>query len=44
VLNRGRADLTRPSIAALRQGLRALGYVEGQSIGIVLGRADEIIQ
>jgi len=44
VLNPGRADPTFPSIAALRQGLRALGYVEGQSIRIVLGRADEIIQ
>lgn len=34
VLHAGSRDLTFPSVAALRQGLRALGYTEGRNIAL----------
>jgi len=34
VLHLGSRDLTFPSVAALRQGLRALGYTEGRNIAL----------
>jgi hypothetical protein len=37
ILITGTASTSEPNIEAFRQGLRALGYVEGQHIVLVLG-------
>jgi putative tryptophan/tyrosine transport system substrate-binding protein len=40
LLHPGLPDPTFPSVAALRQGLRALGYIEGQSISLEIRWAE----
>jgi hypothetical protein len=43
ILHPGAPDPTFPSVAALREGLNALGYVEGQNIRLK-ERSDALIQ
>jgi ABC-type uncharacterized transport system substrate-binding protein len=40
ILHSGPLDLTAPSVAALRQGLHTLGYIEGQNISLEYRWAD----